>query len=255
MLNAAVPMEAYNQNEYAAAMIDHDWRGVTNSVFSANWHQIFDADDGRAGLTWRDRFVGIANAINCYSTSEDTLGNASLNEWLVGRWWRDKYWAMQELNKGTAYAAAAPESWMHCEGGWGYNRYYATNSWYVTWPNRRMTDRFRKAISKLMDDDIKRHPVFRPFDENWLFTTNTVSPALVSPIRSRILADGIPATSFAVGANPLPDNVVSANLNYATFMPVDWPRRDRSWLHSDIKKVAFFFTQGFFKRIVEGDNK
>ena len=255
MLNAAVPMEAYDQNEYAAAMIDHDWRDVTNSVYSANWHQIFDADDGRVGLTWRDRFVGIARAINCYSTSEDTLGNAGLNEWLVGRWWRDKYWAMQELNKGTAYASAAPESWMHCEGGWGYNRHYATNSWYVTWPNRRMTDRFRKAISKLTGDDIKRHPVFRPFDENWLFTTNTVLPALVTPVRSRILADGIPATSFAAGANPLPANVALANLNYATFMPVNWPRRDRSWRHSDIKKVAFFFTQGFFKRIVEGDDR
>lgn len=33
---------------------------------------------------------------------EDTLGNAAAGEWLVGRWWRDKYWAMQELNKGTA---------------------------------------------------------------------------------------------------------------------------------------------------------
>ena len=155
----------------------------------------------------------------------------------------------------TTYAAAAPESWMHCEGGRGYNRYYATNSWYVTWPNRRMTDRFRKAISKLTDDDLKRHPVFRPFDENWLFTTNTVTSAMVAPVRTRILADGIPATSFATGANPLSDNVVLENLNYATFMPEGWPRRDRRWRHSDIKKVAFIFTQGFFKRIVEGESQ
>ena len=255
MLNAAVPMEAYDKDASAAEMIDHDWRAVSNRVYSSEWWQLFASQDGRRKLTWRERFAEIPNAVNCYSSTEDTLGNATINEWLVGRWWRDKYWAMQEMNKGTAYAAAAPEAWMHCEGGWGYNRYYATNSWYVTWPNRRMTDRFRKAISKLTDDDIIKHPVFRPFDENWLFTTNMVSQALVSPIRSRILADGIPATSFAAGANPLPDNVVLANLNYATFMPVDWPRRDRSWRHSDIKKVAFFFTQGFFKRIVEGDNR
>ena len=175
-----------------------------------------------------------------------------LAEKLVG----GKFWVIQESLKGTEYVDISPDGWgMNCEGGWGYNPHYATNSWYVTWPNRRMTDRFRKAISKLTDDDIKRHPVFRPFDENWLFTTNTVSPGLVEPVRSRILADGIPATSFAAGANPLPDNVVLANLNYATFMPVDWPRRDRSWRHSDIKKVTFCFTQGFFKRIVEGDNR
>ena len=254
MLNAAVPMEAYNQNEYAAAMIDHDWRGVTNSVYAANWHNIFEGEDGRSRLTWQDRFFGINNAINCYSTTEDTLGNAGVDEWLVGRWWRDKYWAMQELNKGTAYAAAAPESWMHCEGGWGYNRYYATNSWYVTWPNRRMTDRFRKAISKLTDDDIKRHPVFRPFDENWLFTTNMVSQGLVSPIRSRILADGIPATSFAAGANSLGNNV-SGNIDYATCKSGEWPRNKGRWLHSDIKKVAFFFNHLFFKKLVNGDNQ
>lgn len=47
------------------------------------------------------RFNGIARAVNCYSTSEDTLGNAKTNEWLVDRLWRDEYWAMQERNKGT----------------------------------------------------------------------------------------------------------------------------------------------------------
>lgn len=250
MLNAAVPMEAYNQNEYAAAMIDHDWRGVTNSVYAANWHNIFEGEDGRSRLTWQDRFFGINNAINCYSTTEDTLGNAGVDEWLVGRWWRDKYWAMQELNKGTAYAAAAPESWMHCEGGWGYNRYYATNSWYVTWPNRRMTDRFRKAISKLTDDDIKRNPVFRPFDENWLFTTNMVTSAMVAPVRARILADGIPATSFAAGANFIGNNGVAGNINYGTCRSGTWPRDENRWLHSDIKKVAFCFNHLFFKKLV-----
>ena len=250
MLNAAVPMEAYNQNEYAAAMIDHDWRGVTNSVYAANWHNIFEGEDGRSRLTWQDRFFGINNAINCYSTTEDTLGNAGVDEWLVGRWWRDKYWAMQELNKGTAYAAAAPESWMHCEGGWGYNRYYATNSWYVTWPNRRMTDRFRKAISKLTDDDIKRDPVFRPFDENWLFTTNMVTSARVAPVRARILADGIPATSFAAGANFIGNNGVAGNINYGTCRSGTWPRDENRWLHSDIKKVAFCFNHLFFKKLV-----
>ncbi len=254
MLNAAVPMEAYDGDASAAAMVDHDWRAVSNRVYSSEWWQLFANQDGRRKLTWRERFDGIERAVNCYSTTEDTLGNATINEWLVGRWWRDKYWAMQELNKGTAYAAAAPESWMHCEGGWGYNPHYATNRWYVTWPSRRMTDRFRKAISKLTDDDIKRHPVFRPFDENWLFTTNMVSQALVSPIRSRILADGIPATSFAAGANSLGNNV-SGNIDYATCKSGEWPRNKGRWLHSDIKKVAFFFNHLFFKKLVNGDNQ
>ena len=250
MLNAAVPMEAYDGDASAAAMVDHDWRAVSNRVYSSEWWRLFANQDGRRKLTWRERFDGIERAVNCYSTTEDTLGNATINEWLVGRWWRDKYWAMQELNKGTAYAAAAPEAWMHCEGGWGYNRYYATNSWYVTWPNRRMTDRFRKAISKLTDDDIKRHPVFRPFDENWLFTTNTVTYAMVAPVRTRILADGIPAASFAAGANFIGNNGVTGNINYGTCRSGTWPRDENRWLHSDIKKVAFCFNHLFFKKLV-----
>ena len=256
MLNAAVPMEAYDGGAYAAPMIDHDWRGVSNRVYSANWHQIFSVDDGRSRLTWRDRFRGIANAVNCYSTSEDTLGNAGLNEWLVGKWNRDKFWAMQEVFKGTEYLPLAPDSYgLKCEGGWGYNPHYATNRFYVTWPNRRMTSRFRKAISNLTDNDLMKHPVFRPFDEDWLFTTNTIVPALAMPVRSRILADGIPATSFAAGANPLAVDVVAGNIDYATCRPGDWPRDKGRWLHSDIKNVAFFFNHLFFKKLVNGDSQ
>ena len=85
MLNAAVPMEAYDRDASAAAMVDHDWRRVTNSVYSANWWQLFNNGDGRVALTWRERFCGITNVVNCYSASEDTLGNAGLNEWLAGK--------------------------------------------------------------------------------------------------------------------------------------------------------------------------
>ena len=260
MLNAAVPMEAYDRDAESASMIDHDWRAVSNRVYSSEWWRLFSSGDARVNLTWRERFVGIANAINCYSTTEDTLGNAGLNEWMIGRWWRDKYWAMQELNKGTAYALAAPESWMHCEGGWGYNPYYARKSGYVTHPNRRMTARFRKAISKLSDDDLKLHPVFRPFDEGWLCTTNFIStPTISASVRARILADGIPAMSFAAGANETAG--VAENYNYQSLTPNGWPserrevrnfRRIDVWLHSDIKNVAFHYVYKFFEKIATG---
>ena len=256
MLNAAVPMEAYDRDASAAAMVDHDWRRVTNFVYSSEWSNLFSAEDGRNHLSWRGMFRGITNAVNCYSASEDTLGNAGLNEWLAGKLVRRKFWAIQESLKGTEYISFAPNSWgINKEGGWGYNPHYATNWWYVTWPNRRMTTLFRNRIARLTRDDIVRHPVFLPFDEDWLFTTNAVSPAAVEPIRSRILSDGIPAMSFAAGANALGNNAVSGNIDYATFMPGDWPRRDRRWLHSDIKNVAFRFNWRLFKRLVEGEDQ
>ena len=113
-----------------------------------------------------------------------------------------------------------------------------------------MTTLFRNRIAKLTRDDIVRHPVFLQFDEDWLFTTNAVSPAAVEPIRARILADGIPAMSFAAGANPLGSDAVNGNISYATFIAEDWPRARSRWLHSDIKNVAFRFVHGFFKKLV-----
>ena len=158
--------------------------------------------------------------------------------------------------KGTEYLPLAPDSYgLKCEGGWGYNPHYATNRFYVTWPNRRMTDRFRKRIANLTQDDLIVHPVFRPFFEDGLLTTNAISLEQVAPIRARILADGIPATSFAAGANPLGNGSVSGNINYATRKSGEWPRKDGSWRHSDIKNIAFRFNWKFFKKLVEGDSK
>ena len=185
------------------------------------------------------------------------MGNADLNEWLTGKLARRKFWAIQEALKGTEYISFAPDNWgINKEGGWGYNPYYETNNWgYVTWPNRRMTTLFRNRIARLTRDDIVRHPVFLPFEEGWLFTTNAISPAAVAPIRSRILADGIPAMSFAAGANPLGNNAVSGNIDYGTCKSGEWPRARGRWLHSDIKNVAFRFVHEFFEKLVNEESQ
>ena len=165
------------------------------------------------------------------------------------------FWAIQEIMKGTKYAEHAPEDWqMNSEGGWGYNDYYATNRNYVTWPNRRMTERFRSRIKKLTEKDIIENPVFKPFQEDWLFTTNFISKTRTSPIRSRILADAIPATSLAAGANPL-GSVVKGNIDYMSQKSDGWPRKDGSWRHSDIKKIAYRFNFKFFKLLIQENEK
>ena len=258
MLNAAVPMEAYDGETFEpVAMIDHDWRAVSNRVYASNWWRLFNADDGRQTFSWKRRFFGIANAVNCYSQTEDTLGNVEEDHWLPGKFCRGNFWAFQEVLKGTKYAEHALDDWqMNSEGGWGYNPYYANRFGYVTHPNRSMTARFRKAISKLTDDDLKLHPVFKPFNENWLFTTNCVSINMISAtMRARILADGIPATSFAAGANPLSKTVIG-NIDYAACKSgADWPRSKGRWLHSDIKNLAFCYNHLFFRKLVSGDNQ
>ena len=70
MLNAAVPMEAYDTTAYTNTMVDADWRTLTNRVYAANWWKLFDPSDGRQMLSWNGRFAGITNAVNCYSPGE-----------------------------------------------------------------------------------------------------------------------------------------------------------------------------------------
>lgn len=112
----------------------------------------------------------------------------------------------------------------------------------------------------MTDVDLKKHPVFRPFDESWLYTTNCISATAISaPMRARILADGIPAMSFAAGANETAG--VAENYNYQSLTPNGWPserrevrnfRRIDVWLHSDIKNVAFHYVYKFFEKIAKG---
>ena len=215
---------------------------------------LFDDEDGRSLLSWRGRFAGIANAVNCYSTTEDVLGNTELNESQVGRWWGNRAWAMQELNKGTPLAERMPDAWANSEGGWGFNL-AAYNRKYINRKTGTMTNAMKKRILTMTDDELKANPVFKPFDESWLHSTNSVvSIQQINTVRARILGDGIPATSFAAGANQLDNRAGIVQRDYHLYAAVDWPRAPQNenvqWRHSDIKKVAFGYLHNFFKTIV-----
>ena len=74
-------------------------------------------------------------------------------------------------------------------------------------------------------------------------------------LRAKFLADAIPATSFAAGANFTGGGLKSYNMQTGT--PNGWPRKDSDqkaiWEHSDIKNVAFYFTFKLFEKIKDGD--
>ena len=254
MLNAAVPMEAYDDASISTNMVAKAWRSTPSRIRSSEWSDLFDDEDGRSLLSWRGRFAGIANAVNCYSTTEDVLGNTELNESQVGRWWGNRAWAMQELNKGTPLAERMPDAWANSEGGWGFNL-AAYNRKYINRKTGTMTNAMKKRILTMTDDELKANPVFKPFDESWLHSTNSVvSIQQINTVRARILGDGIPATSFAAGANQLDNRAGIVQRDYHLYAAVDWPRAPQNenvqWRHSDIKKVAFGYLHNFFKTIV-----
>lgn len=71
-------------------------------------------------------------------------------------------------------------------------------------------------------------------------------------LRSVLLADGIPATSFAMGANTIS---AMKNIDMAELEGAGWPRKDKEWHHSDIKNVAYYYEKRFFDKLVKGEDK
>jgi hypothetical protein len=203
MLNAAVPMEAYDNGSFSSVMCDEEWEKVPSNYLAANWSKLFPANDFRSSLSWRGRFAGIANAINCYSPTEDVLANAEVGQLTLS----GGAWKIQEFTKGTTVwhelnSIPFLDLNVACEGGWGINTYYSLNPlWYVY--QYGFTD---KVQSDMTREDAIMYPLFTPFrsESEAMHSTNlfTIADAMYrEQLRAKFLGDAIPATSFAAGAN------------------------------------------------------
>ena len=210
---------------------------------------LFTNTDFRASLSWRGRFAGIANAVNCYSETEDVLQNPELHGY-------GGAWSMQELLKGTAAwnalnAVPYYGRGVDCEGGWGVNTFYAVNPALYT-PGYGFHS---SAMGDITPKDAIEHPLFTPFrtEADSMHSTNLFTIADQSyrvALRAKFLGDAIPATSFAAGRNAISLNIVSENINFEDCQSGTWPRTNKRWEHSDMKNVANFFNWMLFKQIV-----
>ena len=75
-------------------------------------------------------------------------------------------------------------------------------------------------------------------------------------LRAKFLADAIPATSFAAGANYT--GGIRDNYNMHDYIKPNWPRKENSkkiLLHSDIKNVAYYFLYPLFDNFIEEEIK
>lgn len=237
MLNAAVPMEAYDAVALNEEMYEHGWTEVPPAKWASHWHErIPYENDPRRSLKWAGRFAGIRNAVNCYSPTEDVLRNATVNGY-------GGIWSVQELYKGTAALHFVPGN---CEGGWGYNSEHTNLAGLLT--------DFAKT-NDFIDTELVVSPIFRKFDNELLHQTNRITIAQTE--LNKVLGDGIPATSFAAGANVISAFGNAGNYNYQSVgnTPNGWPKEDDDdnpvWEHSDIKNVAYFYVRQFFKKIID----
>jgi pimeloyl-ACP methyl ester carboxylesterase len=319
MIDAAVPIEAYDVEQVSAIsrgvivddmsknMTEADWLDYDKDVLASQWHALFNEDDPRRALTWREKFKpALTNAYNFYSSGENILENAGKNEWVTAGMWETAWgavkgrhsWVVQEIGKGCQ---SQPFGWTNkpCQAGWNFNvelpdlNYLAPTVTLI--PDVTITvgtpDIVNAALRRL-DGDPKKltdealaqfgfFSKFAPFADNIYAAIdegNEINDDIPSRLEMeelmsneettwRILASGIPARSFAVGANSLSSldakiGVPSHNYDmqelrkkYLDGQP-DWPadrvkgkKFDFDWFHSDIKDVAFPFVYNFFDKM------
>ena len=79
MVNGAVAMEAFDGGLDRQPFMTHpDWQNYPERLYASEWYNLFPDNDGRHGLTWRNRFQNVpqlTQLYNFYSSGEEVLAN------------------------------------------------------------------------------------------------------------------------------------------------------------------------------------
>ena len=207
LLNAAVPIEAYDTSSNAVnastinCMMPREWVGYDASLKAANWYTMFDEGDGRRKLTWKGRFSRVVNAVNYYSTEEDVL-RCGDGEWRQPLQ-RTYSWYNQERIKGVKpFELGLGRN----EGGWGFNTAYYVEDEYmddngqrISYMRKRTADEMTSLLADY-DVDLMTTPFFGWFEDHSICTNALLSDGDISlEFQSQLLADAIPAESLPAG--------------------------------------------------------
>ncbi|MBQ3315076.1 MAG: hypothetical protein IJG70_03860, partial [Kiritimatiellae bacterium] len=250
MLNAAVPMEAFDPtNGITQALHDNmtpvAWTNYADRVRSTHWYELFPDGDGRRLLTWKGRFCNVTNTVNFYSTQEEVVCNGDGAPKDIGR---EYSWYNQEYRKGDWTLMLHPN-----EGGWAFNSYYDTGL---------LSHMAPADAAELTDAQLRQTPFFLDFDNPGMHTSsNGVIVSSNYLYRAEMLAYAIPSESYAVGANPLlvlADEDLNVNMADFTAGQEDLPENGnkakykyRDWQHSTFVQRSYKRTRQLFKKIIE----
>jgi hypothetical protein len=266
LLNAAVPTEAYDSTTWniltnGNRMLSPAWRNYNSKTWASTWHQLFtnDANDARANLTWINRFAkSIPIAYNFYSSGDEVfeiydglLGVITGVQWVWG--WpvlqgEKRYsWHKQELFKGMSTFGGMPlgsSLW----AGWGFRGVEISDPYGGgTYIQPTFT---AEQANFAMDDQLRATSVFRGAPD-FMFSSNVSREQ-----QNSLLAAAIPAMSYATGRNVVGAfSTPRGSMNYdMTDFRSGWPRNHpiygESWLHSDVRDVAYIYTSILFDGIV-----
>jgi len=257
MLNAAVPLEAYDPSAITpasrAAMTPEEWLGYSNRVRASHWNELFDSGDWRRSLTWRGRFSAVTNAVNYYSEDEEVLANGDGTEASVGR---TLAWYYQETHKGVKQSIPLFGEMGRNEAGWSFN----TEHDHVS--SQYIGDALVENRSKLTNDEacalsnsvLRVNPFFGHFADSSVYSpAEGIDINTNAALRARFLADAIPAESFAAGRNRVPvwdDSNIEMSRQYLRDVNLSiLPSTSQKWVHSFFLQVPYCITGKLFEAL------
>jgi hypothetical protein len=138
-------------------------------------------------------------------------------------------------------------------GGWAFNSHWDTSDTNVE-PDLVYRRMFPNETSMITDAQLKANPFFRPGPPE-LYGANGSNYASPQQRRNTLLAEMIPALSFAAGANRLESFGEQRNFDMMT-LKSGWPierlnQNNPNWLHSDFKTVAYLYMNPVLLKMIE----
>ncbi len=274
---AAVASEAVDgtlHNANAAVKskyVPSDWSDYDSQSWAANWHKWFnnDATDSRGKMGWPNYFsTAMARAgtvYNYYSTGDpvfmedDSIPSVltGVFHWPTLHWtWpfidlnitAEAYcWQKQETHKGVEPIAGT------LSGGWGF--YW----WMESSCGEEYPVYYSAATTSVMvaNGSITNNPVFY-YPGTQMNNRNATQDDIWFA-----LAEYVPAVSSPVGGNRIWSETgkdINLNENSAQGLPRPngWGRNhnvfDDSWLHSDMKDMAYFYVYKLYDQLVTKGN-
>lgn len=269
MLNAAVPVEAYDPVDGVTTNSYHDmtpaeWRPYEDRVRSTHWYELFlsNPNDERGKLTWKGRFKDVDNTINFYSSKDEVVANGSdaVDELLS----RDFAWYNQEQAKGSLLVSFNPQA------GWKFSDCYFEEE-FLGYENGEPKYRHRRYTSGeaalIASTNLMVAPFFKDFRDGQIYGDGGSAFLQANDmVRWYALSHGIPAESYAAGANPVPKWGQKRNIDMAIdcntkaqsaseggsvplFEDIDSTIVD--WSHSYFIGNSLFDTKKLYGKIVE----
>ena len=215
--------------------------------------------DWRRSLTWRGRFASVTNAVNYYSEDEEVLANGDGTEVSVGR---TLAWYYQETHKGIKQSIPLFGEMGRNEAGWSFNTDHDHVSLQYLGDTlveyrSRLTNEEACALSNSV---LRVNPFFGHFADISVYSpAEGIDPNINAALRAQLLADAIPAESFASGRNPVPawDSVFNSNRNVnlvskkSSSTSTPWTiLHDDRWLQNFFLIVPYMFVNALYRDFV-----